>query len=183
MKKQLLIDFVTLAALQAASALDVFTYSSPAYAIPDGNPDGAWSSVTVDGSTPVLTDATVILNLSGGYNGDLYAYLSYNGTLVPLLNRPGVSSGNPFGSDGAGLNVTFSDSAAENIHAAGNGFLSGLYRSDGQNLSPLSAAGSFNPNGGAITLDGTFGGVNPNGTWTLFVGDVVSSGNFSTLNN
>jgi len=128
-----------------------------------------------------LTYISVTLNVSGGYNGDLYAYLSFNGTLVTLVNRVGVSGSNPFGSYGAGMHVTLSDSATDNIHAAGDGYLSGTYRADGQNINPLSAAGSFNANGGTITLNGTFGGLNPNGDWTLFFADVVSSGDMSTV--
>lgn len=160
-----------------------YIYSGPAYAIPDGNPNGVWSGVTVNGEAPVLADVTVTLNLSGGYNGDLYAYLSHDGMLVPLLNRVGVCSENPFGSDGPGMNAIISDAATINIHAAGDGYLSGTYLADGQNISPLSGATNFNAIGGAVTLDGTFGGLNPNGNWTLFFADVVSSGSTSTLNN
>lgn len=153
--------------------------------IADGNVGGMWNvmDLTGQGLGNVL-DIQVTLNISGGNNGDLYAYLSYNEVLVPLLNRIGVSSGNPFGSSGSGLNVTFSTAAAGNIHAAGDGTLSGSYQADGQNLSPLSPASSFNANGGSITLDavGTgFGGMNPNGPWTLFISDVVSGGGEATL--
>ena len=39
----------------------------------------------------VVLELTVELNISGGYNGDLYAYLvAPNGTLVVLMNQPGV---------------------------------------------------------------------------------------------
>ena len=181
MKKQLLICFLMLTMLAPASA-GIYLYTGSPYTIPDGNPNGVWSSVTVDGETAALSHLVVTLNVSGGYNGDLYAYLSYGGRLVPLLNRMGVNSGNPFGSEGAGMNVSLSDSAAGNIHAAGNGYLSETYRADGQDVSPLSAPASFSANGGAITLDGTFGNLDPNGMWTLFFADVVSSGATSTLN-
>jgi hypothetical protein len=166
-----------------ASAAGPHTYSGSPFVVPDGNPSGAWSSITVSGEDPALSDVRVTLNLSGGYNGDLYAYLNYSGHLVPLLNRVGLSGTNAFGADGAGMNVTLADSAGANIHAAGNGFLSGTYRADGQNLSPLSPPGSFNANGGLITLDGTFAGLNPNGDWTLFIADVVSGGGPATLNS
>ena len=182
MKKQLLIGFLMLAA-QLPAAAGFYTYSGPAYTIPDGNPSGVWSSVTVNGEAPALAAVTVTMNVSGGYNGDLYAYLSYKGRLVPLLNRLGVSGSNPFGWNGAGMNVTLSDSAAGNIHAAGDGYLNGTYLADGQFIDPLSAAGDFNANGGTITLNGTFGGLDPNGIWTLFFADVVSSGDPGTLNS
>jgi hypothetical protein len=183
MKKQLLISLLTLAGLLPVSSLDIYMYTGPAYTIPVGNPNGVWSSVTVNGEAPLLTDVAVMLNLSGGYNGDLYAYLSYDGMMVPLLNRVGVSSTNAFGANGAGMNVTLSDGATVNIHAAGNGYLSGTYLADGQNINPLSAPGNFSANGGTITLDGTFGGLNPNGNWTLFIADVVSGGGATTLNS
>ena len=142
----------------------------------------------MSGAPSSLSDITVTLNVSGGYNGDLYAYLGYNGVLVPLLNRIGVSASNPSGASGAGLNVTLADWGTVangyngNIHAAGNGVLSGTWQADGQNLSPLSAPASFNPIGGSITLDGTFQHVNPNGTWTLFFSDVSAGGGMSTVN-
>ena len=151
----------------------------------DGNTAGMANTMNLSGAGlgNSLQTITVTLNVSGGNNGDLYAYLSYNGTLVPLLNRIGVSSGNSFGYSGAGLNnVTLSDSASVNIHAAGNGTLSGSYQADGQNISPLSSASSFSSGGGSITLNTTFSGMNPNGNWTLFFADVVSGGGNETLN-
>ncbi len=60
------------------------------------------------------------LNISGGYNGDLYAYLSYGGALVPLLNRVGVGSGDAFGYATAGMNVTLSPAARERYAFYGN---------------------------------------------------------------
>jgi hypothetical protein len=180
MKKLLLLAFPLLAG--PMSALAALHANGGGFAIPDGNPNGVFSSIAVSSEQSFLTSLSVTLDLSGGYNGDLYAYLSYNGTLLPLVNRPGISPGNSFGWDGAGMSVTLADSAAQNIHAAGNGFLNGSYRPDGQNLSPLSSAGSFNANGGTMTLNGTFGGMNPNGVWTLFLADVVSSGNSAVLN-
>jgi hypothetical protein len=150
----------------------------------DGNTAGMFNSMNLSsaGMGNSLVTITVTLNVSGGNNSDLYAYLSYNGALVPLLNRIGVSSSNPYGSTGAGLNnVTLSDAASGNIHAAGNGALSGSYRADGQAVYPLSSASSFNANGGSITLNSTFGGMNPDGTWTLFFSDVVAGGGNETL--
>src|SRR5580765_7300107 len=122
MKRWFSIIFLSVAVSFPASA-QLFSYGGPSYPVPDGNPNGVWSSLTVQGAGPILTGLTVNLNLSGGYNGDLYAYLSYNGKLVPLLNRIGLSSSNPFGWNGAGLAVTLADSAGANIHTAGNGFL------------------------------------------------------------
>jgi hypothetical protein len=182
MKHRLWICLLTLATLAPAPA-GVYFYDGAPSIIPDGNLSGVWSSITVTGETASLAHVTATLNVSGGYNGDLYAYLNFGGRLVPLLNRIGVSGGNPFGSAGAGMNATLSDRAAGNIHAAGNGYLSGTYRADGQDISPLSGPASFSANGGSLTLDGTFGNLDPNGVWTLFIADVVSSGDPSLLNS
>jgi len=106
--------------------------------------------------------------------------------LVPLLSRIGVSSGNPFGTAGAGMNMTLSDSGLVNIHTAGDGVLSRTYRPDGQDISPLLPAENFSANGGSIALDGIgtgFGNMNPNGTWTLFFADVSGGGGQATLND
>ena len=151
----------------------IYNYNGSAYNIPDGNPSGPYSQITVSGEASSLSDISVAINVSGGYNGDLYAYLSYNGALVPLLNRIGLSSGNTFGASGVGMNVTLSDNGGYgNIHTAGAGVLGGTWQADGQTTPPLSSASSFKPNGGSTTLDGTFGTMNPNGVWTLFFADV-----------
>src|SRR4029079_4167785 len=70
------------------------------------------------GSIPDLSisSVTVALNISGGYNGDLYAYLSHDGVLVPLLNRVGVTSGDPFGYSETGFNILLSSSGASDVH-------------------------------------------------------------------
>lgn len=153
-------------------------------AILDGNTAGMFNSMNLSGAGMAnsLVSVTVTVNVSGGNIGDLYAYLSYNGVLVPLINRIGLSSGNQFGSTGAGLNnVTLSDIASQNIHQAGNGPLSNSYRADGENIDPLSSAASFNSAGGTITLNGAFGGMNPNGSWGLYFADVVAGGGNETL--
>src|SRR5437867_245572 len=61
--------------------------------IPDGNPTGWSDSRTLSGISDFnIIDVQVKLNISGGYNGDLYGYLSHSGVLVPLLNRVGVTA-------------------------------------------------------------------------------------------
>jgi hypothetical protein len=161
----------------------IYSYGGGAYAIPDGSLAGVSSQITISGASSSFSDISVAINVSGGYNGDLYAYLSYDGKLVPLLDRIGLSSGNPVGAAGGGMNVTLSDTGANgNIHAAGDSSLSGAWKADGQTTSPTAAPGSFSAGGGSITLDGTFAGENPNGTWTLFFADVSAGGGTSTLN-
>ena len=136
----------------------------------DANPSGITSALTVSGEGSSLSAVTVTLNISGGYNGDLYGYLSYNGTLVTLLNRVGTGSGNPiqsaFGFSTAGFNnVTLDDAATGgSIHNV-------------QNPGSLPTV-SYTADGGSLA---SFNGMDPNGTWTLFFAD-LSAGNSSTLN-
>jgi len=152
--------------------------------IPDGSPSGVTSGITVSGAGGALSDVTVTLNVAGGNNGDYYAYLSYNGTLVTLLNRVGVGTingGTAFGSADSGLNNVTLNSTGSDVHwaTAGGSALSGTYAADGRQINPLSSPSSFNA-AGTVTLDGSFAGLNPNGTWTLFFAD-LSAGDVGTL--
>ena len=153
-----------------ASANAALTYTGGSAAIPDGNLSGWSSTISLPGvsGTPSISDVQVTLNISGGYNGDLYAYLSYDGRLITLLNRIGADSGNPFGSAGAGMDVTLADGHI-NIHSAG-GEPIGTYAADG--------AGTFATTFGGVPLD-------PGKPWTLFIADVSSGGGItpSTLNS
>jgi len=138
----------------------------------DASPSGITSSLLLSGAETSLTGVNVTLNVSGGYNGDLYAYLvAPNGTLEVLLNRVGTSAtstGNPiqdaFGYSTAGFNnITMSDTGTGgNIHNVANP-VSGIF---------------YTPDGGSLA---SFNGSNPNGTWNLFFAD-ESAGNTSTLN-
>ena len=137
----------------------------------DASPSGITSTLLVGGADTSLTDVNVTLNVTGGYNGDLYAYLvAPNGTLVVLLNRVGTGSGNPsqnyFGYSTAGFdNVSLDDSATGGgIHNVANP----------GSQPPV----SYTPDGGSLA---SFNGVDPNGTWTLFFAD-QAGGNTSTLN-
>jgi subtilisin-like proprotein convertase family protein len=138
--------------------------------IPDGNPNGVSSAITVSTPDSLLTDVSVTLNITGGNNGDLYAYLSYNGTLVTLLNRVGTGSGGPiqsaFGFSTSGFNnVTLSDSGTGgSIHNIASPL-------------PGTSGTDYTPDGGSLA---SFNGQNPNGTWTLFFAD-LSAGGTSTL--
>ncbi|PWU18707.1 MAG: hypothetical protein C5B50_08405 [Verrucomicrobia bacterium] len=127
--------------------------------IPAGSPVGitTFQSFQILDSAAIST-VTVDVNINGGYNGSLYAYLTLqdaNGHTATetLLNQIGTSSSNPFGSSGAGMNVTLSDNGTANgtIHLAA-GIPTGLWLPDANS-----------------SLNGTFGGLTANGTWTLFV--------------
>ena len=172
MKRFLTLTLVVVALTHArvtpATLINLDTLSSGTLntAITDGNVVGIRSSL-LETTGPlynsVIQSVSVNLNISGGYNGDLTAYLilqdadSHNATAI-LLNRVGTSPGDPFGSDGAGFTVTLSDSGTVNgdIHNA-TGSPTGTWLTDQY--------------GGASSLNSTFGGLNGNGTWTLFLTD------------
>ena len=131
----------------------------------DGNPAGTWNSISVGGLGNSLSSITVTLSVSGGNNSGLYAYLSYNGVMAVLLNRPGMTSTTPFGDTSAGLTQTLSGTA--------------LYIG----VSPLSSYTSFTTPGTSTSLsdNSLYGGMDPNGTWTLFFADVSGGGGDATL--
>jgi subtilisin-like proprotein convertase family protein len=152
--------------------------------IPDGNPIGWADSRTLSGITDFsIVNVTVSLNISGGYNGDLYAYLSHDGILVPLLNRVGVAASSPsssFGYSQTGFNVTLSDSGVNDVHFYGrnspsfngSGQLTGTWQADGRNISPSSSPSSFD-SASRVSFS-SYANDNPNGTWTLFIADMVA---------
>jgi len=128
-----------------------------------GNPVGITASQSFANiSQSLITDVSVNLDISGGFNGGLYGYLVLQSAGGPtateiLLNLVGTSSSNPIGSAGAGFNnITLSDAGTVNgsIHGA-TGIPTGTWLPDS-----------------VKSLGQTFGGLNPNGTWTLFLADL-----------
>jgi len=187
MKKLTLICLALLSALGVSRAeivTDSWTQTlSPAVVIPDDNPAGITFIMPIDwealhppsfGASWTFLDVNVILNISGGWNGDLYAHLSYDSVTVPLLNR--VGTGNPpnagepqftFGFSTAGFpGITLDDQATANgpIH-----------------LIEFPQAGqAYQPDHGTVTLNSFCSplDVNSDGEWTLFLSDL--SGNYES---
>jgi subtilisin-like proprotein convertase family protein len=136
--------------------------------IPDGNPVGVTFVGTVNNipSDFTVSGLTVNLNISGGYNGDLYAYLvAPNGTLVVLLNQPGVSV-DGWGASGAGMNITLQDGTSD--HGSIQSETSGSVLS-----------GSYNAAESLVSFNGSAA----DGTWTLYFADLSNGGGTSTLNS
>jgi hypothetical protein len=163
--------------------------NSPNATIPDGSAVGWSGTATASGYLPSLSSVSVNLNISGGFNGDLYAYLSYGGVLVPLLNRVGVTAtggGSSFGYSDAGFNVTLSSAGANDVHFYQNyspsfnvsGQLTGTWQPDGRAIDPQSSPSTFDT-ASRVSFD-SYNGLNPNGTWTLFIAD-LSAGAQSQL--
>ncbi len=169
-----------------------YNFTFPAnVAVPDGNVNGLALATNLTGMGSLMTRVTVSLDITGGFNGDLYAYLrGPNGGFAVLLNRTGVTAGNAFGYSDTGFNITFDDSANNNdIHfyqssdynLNGGGELTGDWSSDGRAIDPLSSPSLFDTTASSATLN-SFTGTNPNGDWTLFLAD-MSAGGTSTLND
>lgn len=185
-KKLILAALLQLAATLTASAALVFDSGfDNGGNIPDGNLS-PWSDTrNVSGITGQISAVSVWLNLTGGYNGDLYAYLSYNGVRVPLLNRVGAGYGDAFGYGDAGMTVTFTDMAANNIHfyqSIGGYSIAGgaLWKPDGRLVNPVtSLPEDFNADG-TVSL-GVFNGMSADGGWTLVVADVSGGGGQSKV--
>ena len=178
--------FLALALLMSVSAhAALFTLSSGALntAVPDGNVNGLQSTLTFnDAYFDNVLDVNVRLNISGGYNGDLYAYLTHGSGISILLNRTGRTAGNAFGYGDAGFNITLDDQTGTDIHAytfAGNNNgtqLTGTWQPDARNVNPATVLNTDTPN----AFLGAFNGLDANGNWTLFIAD-LSGGDQSTL--
>ncbi len=174
------------AAHPAAGVTTIHTFNGLGLAVPDGNPSGLANLQNV--SSPGITTITsvkVTVDISGTFNGDLYAYLQHSGGLAVLLNRSGRTAGNAFGYDDDGFNVTFDDLATNNVHTyrdqvnptAGNP-LTGTWQPDARAVDPDLVVDTDPP---TATLAAAFNGKNANGDWTLFVAD-LSGGSAHTLN-
>ena len=153
--------------------------------VPDADWNGMAMATNLSGMSGTIFDVSVRLNLTGGYNGDLYGYLTHDSGFAVLLNRVGQSSSNSFGYADAGfLSLTLNDAApAGDVHFyGGNGGLAlgGLFAPDGRAVHPVTTpAASFDAALRGATLV-SFQGLSPNGEWTLFLAD-LSLGQESTL--
>jgi len=159
-------------------------------AIPDGNFSGLASTATISTLPGAITSVTLTLDITGGFNGDLYAYLAGPvGGFSVLVNRTGVTSGDPAGYADTGFNITFAN-GSPNVHFyqlnspgfdSGSGQLLGTWAPDGRNIDPASSPSAFGSASTGADLS-TFVGHAANGNWTFFIAD-MSGGGQSTLVN
>ncbi len=158
--------------------------------IADNSIIGASSTQTFGpgiGDTAVfsITQVTVTLNITGGFNGDYYAYLQHtdpsgNSTIAILLNRSGRTSTNLDGYLDAGLsNVVFSDAAANgDIHLyqsvvnPSGAALTGTWQPDARAVNPATATDAATRS----AFLSAFTGADAHGAWTLFVADFAAGG-------
>lgn len=157
---------------------ETFSKTLPAL-IPDNNVSGLVQIITPATTIGLLDSVTVTFNTSGGWNGDLYAYLWHNSTISVLLNRPGRTAGNSSGSSGGGFLLTFDDTSSSDVHTAPFTLgtpLTGTFQPDGRNVSPFVAVDT-SLRAAALSV---FNGMPASGEWRLFVAD-VATGDQATL--
>ena len=173
---------------KASAAAVVFTFDNINRSIPDDSPLGL--SDPRDVSTPftMILKVSISLTISGDFNGDLYVQVTHGSGFSVLLNRLGRTALNEFGYGDAGMDITLSDhAAAGDVHVYrttlfGNentpvaGMLTGVWAPDARITDPDAV---LNTDARSATLS-SFNGLDPNGTWTLFIAD-ASGGGQSTL--
>jgi subtilisin-like proprotein convertase family protein len=163
----------------AASAATTVSYT---YAIntqiPDNSGIGLTNTQQVTVSVSAISEVTVLLSVSEGWCGDLYAYLTHGSGFSVLLNRPGRSLADPFGSGVTDLTVTFNDNAPADNHTGipTTGAISGVYQPDGRAVDPDNSLDT-SPRTAFLS---SFNGLDANGEWTLYVAD-VATGDTMTL--
>ncbi|GAA5126314.1 proprotein convertase P-domain-containing protein [Luteolibacter yonseiensis] len=187
MKPLLLIALFVPLCTAARAAVTFTTTLNATTTIPDNDDTGTVSHMTITpdtGDVPsarqieIITNVSVGLNFSDGWNGDLFVYLVHDSGFAILLNRIGREEGNPDGNGTSGMAVTLDDSASGNIHQplSNSGILTGTHQPDGRNTDPDSVLAS-DPR---TALLSSFNGLNAAGQWTLFVAD-LNPGDQSTL--
>jgi len=147
-------------------------------AIPDGQVTGMVDShalVFTNNDFSLITNVQLTIKIGGGYNGDLYGYLVHDDGFAVLFNREGRTTGNPQGYSHSGFDITLADDG-DDLHfyqAFGfdlnsHGQLTGTWAPDGRRADP----GGVNENAEPGARLASFNGLNPNGTWTLFLADL-----------
>ncbi|HVX84024.1 MAG TPA: proprotein convertase P-domain-containing protein [Phycisphaerae bacterium] len=122
-----------------------YTSTNVPLAIPDANPTGASSTLSVPTTGVTITDVNITFTITHTFDRDLTAYLiAPDGTSVTLFSGIGGSGDNFFG-------TTLDDSASTTISSASPPF-----------------AGTYKPSSGTLS---TFNGHSPDGTWTFKVVD------------
>src|SRR5580698_428263 len=106
-----IVAFAALAACTHQIAVaDIFSFTNN-LPVPDGQAAGVSDVETVSSSVSQIGSVEIGLNISGNFNGDLYAYVEHDNALSVLLNRPGRTAANSFGYPDSGFNIILSDSA------------------------------------------------------------------------
>jgi subtilisin-like proprotein convertase family protein len=173
--KKYLILILTAAAITASAQPQLLTTNwSGGFAnngvVPDNDLSGLTITEMLTGWSGLVSDVSVTLNLTGGWNGDIYAYLYHDGVMSVLLNRVGTPANSGLGYGDSGFNVTLNDSATYSIHN---------YQADSPNIISGVVQGTWQPDGAGLRL---FDGQDASGTWSLYLVD-ENPGGVMTVNN
>jgi hypothetical protein len=169
MKTQIFLSLILAVAFVARADFLPYT-SSPNLTVPDANVVGISDSIVVNNFSYQINYVDVHLNISGGYNGDLYGYLVFDSSeinaanvRIDLLNRTG---GGLY--QDAGMSIILSASADNSIHSYQS--FTPSYNESGQ------VVGTWRPDGGDLSQNSFTGGSGyGNGTWTLFLADMANN--------
>ncbi len=154
-----------------SSATTVISQTWDVFApVPDNSTVGWSDTRLISSTTGNIIDVQVHLQISGGFNGDLYAYLTHDSGFAVLLNRPGKTASNPDGSFTTSIDAVFVAAAGLDVHNASS--FAGIFQPDGRNVSPLTVTDA-SPRTALLT---SFLGSDPTGGWTLFVADLSPMG-------
>jgi len=167
------LSILPLAALGAAPCFqETFVVDAE---IPDNDLTGiSDTQMIAESGIASIQTIEVELTLSGGWLGDLYAFLQHESGFSVLLNRVGRTAEDSLGSPASAFDATFVAGEAD-VHTADSPF-TGLLGPDARETDPL------------LTLDtdprtadfASFIGLPADGEWTLFIAD-VEPGDFMTL--
>ena len=178
----------------STQADSTFLFTPANGTVPDNDASGWQDTRNIAAISGTIANVSVTLDISGGYNGDLYAWLSHGSGLAILLNRVGISSSSAvgyatqgFGPDSqqsqftreakAAQDVQFYQAVPFTLNAASQ--LTGMWQPDGRIIDPASSSALFDDAPRSNTLN-VFDDLDPNGQWTLFVAD-LSPGGVSTV--
>jgi subtilisin-like proprotein convertase family protein len=140
--------------------------------IPDNSGVGLSDTQHVTTAITSISEVNVQLAMSGGWSGDLYAYLRHGSGFAVLLNRPGRSLNELLGSGTNDLSVVFADNALSDIHTGipSLGTVSGLFQPDAREIDPDNALDT-SPRTAFLS---SFEGLDANDDWILYVADVAT---------
>ena len=176
--KFFLVILLVLTSRWAEATLASQTFTPGNGTIWDGNPVGTSFTGNFNQTgfnSPVLA-VSIGFNITGGYNGDLYAYLvAPNGTVVVLLNQPGTGV---FGSAASG----FGNGTANSFKLTDTG-ASSIQGVDGTPGQAVMGSYSVDATSGNSLNNFVTSGASANGNWTLYFADLSSGGGTSYLHD
>ena len=148
--------------------------------VPDNSGIGISNTQQVSTKITSISEVSIQVTMSGGWSGDIYAYITHGSGFAVLLNRPGRSLIEPAGSGTIELSVILADSAATDIHTGipASGSLSGIYQPDARAIDPDNSLDTT-PRTAFLS---SFNGLDPNGNWTLYVADVTTGDTMTVAN-